>query len=552
MYTSFFGLNEKPFAITPNPRYLYMSERHAEALAHLMYGLNEAGGFIQLTGEVGTGKTTVVRTLLEQLPQHADVAVILNPRMTPTEFLLTICEELGIFLSDENTGSLKDLVDLLNSRLLTTHAKGRRVVVIVDEAQNLLTETLEQVRLLTNLETATHKLMQIILIGQPELRELLDRNELRQLAQRITGRYHLAPLSRDDTAAYVRHRLRVAGATRDIFSDRALREVHRVSHGVPRLINIICDRALLGAYTQEQHDIGVSLVRKAAAEISGKWRTHTWWQWAAIGAAITLLGAGIGFFWWQQQAQLVAPPPIITATPPAPVMPEPVAAPVPVVMDAAQALQEYPVDTGTDAAFTSLFGLWGAHVDRNAGRPCDQAVTQGLECVYQKGSWGLLRSLNRPAILQLSDDQGMAHQVVVTAVNEVSASLMLGGKLQEVSLASLSRYWNGDFLLLWRPKVRGQRALSAGMRGSEVYWLRSSLARLAGKVLPAKTNNVFDDELAKQLSDFQRAHRLNADGMAGLQTQVALDAAVSNDGSPSLNAPTNSTTQSATPTGNPT
>jgi general secretion pathway protein A len=546
MYTSFFGLSEKPFAITPNPRYLYMSERHAEALAHLMYGLNEAGGFIQLTGEVGTGKTTVVRTLLEQLPQHADVAVILNPRMTPLELLLTICEELGIFLSDENSGSLKDLVDVLNSRLLTTHAKGRRVVVIVDEAQNLLPETLEQVRLLTNLETATHKLMQIILIGQPELRDLLDRSELRQLAQRITGRYHLAPLSRDDTAAYVRHRLQVAGATREIFTERALREVHRVSHGVPRLINIICDRALLGAYTQEQPEIGASLVRSAAREVAGNWKVRPWWQWAVLGTAGVLLFAGVGFYWWQHRP--VVAPPVVVVTPPtpAPVLPEPVIAPT--LMDAAQALQEYPVDTGTDAAFVSLFGLWGARVDSTAGRACDQAVPQGLECVYQKGSWGLLRSLARPAILQLSDDQGVAHQVVVAAVNEVSASLLLGGKLQEVSLASLSRYWNGDFLLLWRPKVSGQRALSVGMRGSEIYWLRSSLAKLASKPAPAKSNNVFDDALSAQLADFQRAHRLNADGVAGLQTQIALDAAVSTDGSPSLNAPA----ASSTSTGNPT
>ncbi|MGE0114597.1 MAG: AAA family ATPase [Steroidobacteraceae bacterium] len=534
MYTSFFGLSEKPFAITPNPRYLYMSERHAEALAHLMYGLNEAGGFIQLTGEVGTGKTTVVRTLLEQLPQHADVAVILNPRLTPAEFLLTICEELGIFLSDENARSVKDLVDVLNSRLLATHAKGRRVVVIVDEAQNLLPETLEQVRLLTNLETATHKLMQIILIGQPELRDLLDRSDLRQLAQRITGRYHLTPLSRDDTAAYIRHRLQVAGAARDIFSERALREVHRLSHGVPRLINIICDRALLGAYTQEQHEIGVSLVRKAAAEVAGAWRVRPWWHWALAGSSVTLVCATLGILWWRQQAPEPATP-VMAAAPPAPApVPEPVVASEPVPMDAAQALRQYPAETGTDAAFVALFALWGAHFDHQAGRACDQALTQGLECVYQKGSWGLLRSLNRPAILQLSDDQGVAHQAVVAAINEVSARLILGDQPQEVSLASLARYWNGDFLLLWRPKVSGQRALSMGMRGDEIYWLRSSLARLAGQNLPARTNNVFDAELSAQLADFQRAHRLNADGIAGVQTQIALDAAVSDDGSPSL------------------
>ncbi len=260
MYLSFFGLSEKPFAITPDPRYLYLSERHAEALAHLLYGINESGGFIQLTGEVGTGKTTVVRTLLSRVPHHADVAVILNPRVTPVEFLLTICEELGLGVDEANRNSVKEMVDALNRRLLSAHADGRRVIVIVDEAQNLSAEVLEQVRLLTNLETPTQKLLQIILIGQPELRELLDRTDLRQLAQRITGRYHLKPLSREETQQYVRHRLRVAGAADEIFTPAALREVHRLSAGVPRVINVCCDRALLGAYTQERRKITPALV----------------------------------------------------------------------------------------------------------------------------------------------------------------------------------------------------------------------------------------------------------------------------------------------------
>src|ERR1700744_1703285 len=229
MYLAFFGLNEKPFSITPDPRYLFLSERHAEALAHLLYGVTEAGGFVQLTGEVGTGKTTVVRSLLAQTPQHAEIALILNPRMTAPEFLLTICEELGIGVPDEATGSLKDLVDILSQYLLRAHGNGKRVVLVVDEAQNLAPEVLEKVRLLTNLETNTQKLLQIILIGQPELRELLDRNELRQLGQRIPGRYHLNPLSREECSAYVRHRLRVAGATTDIFSPAALGAVYRLS-----------------------------------------------------------------------------------------------------------------------------------------------------------------------------------------------------------------------------------------------------------------------------------------------------------------------------------
>ena len=255
MYTSFFGLQEKPFAITPDPRYLYLSERHAEALAHLLYGINEAGGFIQLTGEVGTGKTTVIRSLLEQLPGHAEVALILNPRITPAEFLLTICEELHLQVPAESRASTKTLMDLLGHYLLDAHARGRRVVLIVDEAQNLSFETLEQVRLLTNLETATTKLLQIILIGQEELRALLGQPDLRQLAQRITGRYHLSPLSSAESAGYVKHRMRVAGATAEAFTPGALREIHRLSNGIPRVINVISDRALLGAFTREEHRV---------------------------------------------------------------------------------------------------------------------------------------------------------------------------------------------------------------------------------------------------------------------------------------------------------
>src|SRR6202789_4487171 len=261
MYLAFFGLNEKPFAITPDPRYLFLSERHAEALAHLLYGVTEAGGFIQLTGEVGTGKTTVVRSLLAQTPQHAEIALILNPRVTAPEFLLTICEELGIGVQDEATNSLKDLVDILSHYLLRAHGNGKRVVLVVDEAQNLAPEVLEQVRLLTNLETNTQKLLQIILIGQPELRDLLARNELRQLAQRVTGRYHLHPLSEAETGAYVRHRLRVSGATSDIFSNMSLSELFHLSGGVPRVINVVADRALLGAYTQDRHRVPTGFAR---------------------------------------------------------------------------------------------------------------------------------------------------------------------------------------------------------------------------------------------------------------------------------------------------
>ena len=270
MYTSFFGLNEKPFSITPDPRYLFMSERHGEALAHLVYGVTESGGFIQLTGEVGTGKTTLVRTLLlNRMPDNADVAVVLNPQLSVLEFLATICEELHIDVL-HNKGSIKAQTDALNRHLLKAHSEGRRTILIVDEAQNLSPAVLEQVRLLTNLETAKQKLLQIILIGQPELRELLARNDLRQLAQRITGRYHLEPLTREETAHYIEHRLKVAGALGEVFDGGAKKETFRLSQGVPRLINVICDRALLGAYSRESRRVDRRLIRRAAAEVRGQ------------------------------------------------------------------------------------------------------------------------------------------------------------------------------------------------------------------------------------------------------------------------------------------
>ncbi|MFL6620975.1 MAG: AAA family ATPase [Povalibacter sp.] len=541
MYASFFGLSEKPFAITPDPRYLFMSERHAEALAHLLYGITEAGGFIQLTGEVGTGKTTVVRSLLERMPGHADVAVILNPQLTPIQFVLTICEELGMFVRDEDAESLKDLIDLLNKRLLDAHSKGRRVVVIVDEAQNLSPETLEQVRLLTNLETASQKLLQIILIGQPELREVLDRVELRQLAQRITGRYHLDPLSKIESASYVTHRLRVAGANGEIFTAAALREVHRLSKGIPRIINVICDRALLGAFTQELHRVGPPLVRAAAGEVYGRAFSAPWLKGAvslAALAAVTVMAVGIWLLIRTQSPQ-AAPLAEVAANPPpaSEVVPSPAVEQVEPAktqsQDIAELLRDHPDQTTTEAAFAQIFSLWGGKFDPGAGRPCDQALRQGLECVYQQGSWGQLRTLNRPAILTLIDDSGSAHQVTVNAMNEGNVRVGLGDAQEEVSIASISRFWYGDYLVLWRPQVASPRALSAGMQGDGVRWLRRSLNTLQGRT-NAPVGDVYDAELVKMVEDFQRQHRLNVDGIAGVQTQIVIDTLSSNDGSPQL------------------
>jgi general secretion pathway protein A len=577
MYLAFFGLNEKPFSITPDPRYLYLSERHAEAMAHLLYGINEAGGFVQLTGEVGTGKTTIVRSLLAQAPKNAEIALILNPRMTAPEFLLTICEELGIGVPDSATQSLKDLVDILSQYLLRAHAAGRRVVLVVDEAQNLAPEVLEQVRLLTNLETNTQKLLQIILIGQEELRELLARNELRQLAQRITGRYHLSPLSSEETTAYVRHRLRVAGATADIFNRFALEEIYRLSGGVPRVINVICDRALLGGYSQDRHRITGQLVRNAASEVFGKRFTPPWLPWVGTAAAAAILAAG-SFALWRLQpwdwvhtsgkatsahaatataASIEAASPSAAASgagalatsgaePAVASGTAPAAAPggadaagtagAGPIESLSTLLAKDPADTTTDAAFSRLFDLWGIHYSVDGTDPCTQASLHGLACLTERGSLGQLRLYNRPAILMLTDATGASHEVVLTRLDGEHASIDLGKSAHQVGDGELSTYWMGDYVMLWRPEAAPVQTLSTGMRGASVRRLRRSLEKLAGIPDAGPGNDVYDASLASLVRQFQRNHRLTVDGIAGIRTQVALAGALASPGSPLLTA----------------
>ncbi len=269
MYREHFGLKELPFSIAPDPRYLYMSDQHREALAHLVYGIKSDGGFVLLTGEIGTGKTTVCRCLLERLPENSDIAFILNPKVTVQELLAAFCDELGILYPEGNT-SVKVFVDRINAYLLDAYARGRKTVLIIEEAQNLEPDVLEQVRLLTNLETSQRKLLQIIMLGQPEFRDMLSRPEMEQLAQRITARYHLGPLSKKDVSAYVNHRLAVAEVRSALFPPSTLDKLFRLSGGIPRLINVICDRALLGAYVQGKNRVDKSTLVKATREVFGK------------------------------------------------------------------------------------------------------------------------------------------------------------------------------------------------------------------------------------------------------------------------------------------
>ena len=328
MYAEHFGLKREPFSIAPDPRYLFMSEHHREALAHLLYGVRGGGGFVLLTGEIGAGKTTVCRCFLEQVPKRCNVAYIFNPKQTVIELMKSICEEFHIPIDETlaRGATVKDFVDPLNAFLLQAHAAGQSSVLIIDEAQNLSTDVLEQLRLLTNLETNERKLLQIILIGQPELRDMLARPELEQLAQRVTARFHLEPLNENETAHYIKHRLSVAGMSGLIPFDREARKrIHELARGIPRRINLLCDRALLGAYATGRDRVDRAIVDKAAGEVFDTrepgLRTITgprrrWLIGGGAVGAIAVLGA---MTWWlgSRGKTATAPPVAASASAPA-------------------------------------------------------------------------------------------------------------------------------------------------------------------------------------------------------------------------------------------
>ncbi len=553
MYTDFFGLNEKPFSITPDPRYLFMSERHGEALAHLVYGVTESGGFIQLTGEVGTGKTTLVRTLLlNRMPANADVAVVLNPQLSVVEFLATICEELHIDVG-HNRGSIKAQTDALNRHLLAAHAEGRRTILVVDEAQNLSPAVLEQVRLLTNLETAKQKLLQIILIGQPELRELLARTDLRQLAQRITGRYHLEPLTREETAQYIEHRLKVAGAVGEVFDNGARKAAFRLSGGVPRLINVICDRALLGAYSVSSRRVNGRLVRRAAAEVRGETGKAGWLR-PLLGAAAIAGIAVIGLSLWSyarlgtETTPAIETPATAVAAEPAPddpaaaavedtTEPAPTAAvaeaePEPSLNEQLKLARDL---TDTPTALASLLAAWGIDYKAGSRSACSQATAAGLACLYQRGSWSGLVQMDRPAVLTLVDDNGESHAVLLSAVYGDSAELSIGGVTVEHPVSSIMQSWFGQSVLLWRPHGGEPASLRRGSRGETVSWLRRSLADIdPGYASRNPDSDVYDAELEQLVRRFQQDNRLSVDGLAGQQTQIVVNSLLAVDGTPRL------------------
>ena len=523
MYKEYFSFTEPPFSIAPDPRYLYMSGQHREALAHLLYGIESDGGFVLLTGDVGTGKTTVCRCLLENLPAHCDVAFIFNPKLNVQELLATICEEFGIKVHSDNPSN-KIYVLHINTFLLEGHAKGRKAVLIIDEAQNLAVDVLEQLRLLTNLETSERKLLQIILLGQPELQELLARKDLRQLAQRIVARYHLHPLSKSETYAYVNHRLSVAGSGRQLFPPATLRRIYRLSQGVPRVINLLCDRALLGAYVQGKDKVDSTTLEKAAREVFGDTAAragHFRRTGFVLAGLAALFCAALAIAFYQRGSPAGAVKEMPAQTPATASAPAVVAPPTFDVL----VWPEADAQSGSEsAALIVLFHLWGLNYQASGGALCEQAGGQGLHCLSASGGLYDLRRLNLPAVLKFHDERGRTFYASMTSLDDRGAMMAMGdSSILQVNLAALARFWDGEYTLLWRAPPGYSGSLQEGAAGEPVLWLRKQLSQALGE-RTTNTSPRYGLELARQVRKFQVAEGLLPDGVAGPMTLIRLTA----------------------------
>jgi len=511
MYYSFFGLRESAFSIAVNPRYLYMSDQHREALAHLLYGIQN-GGFVMLTGEVGTGKTTLVRRLLEQLPENTDLAIILNPMASAPELLASICDELRI--PHPFSASLKQLTDALNHFLLNNHAQGRKTVLLIDEAQLLQIPVLEQIRLLTNLETTTDKLLQIMLIGQPELKELLATPQLRQLSQRITARFHLQALTLEETHAYVAYRLQIAGLENNPnpFPQNIIKLIHQHSGGIPRLINVIAERLLLGAYAQQKKIIDKVIFTQAIQEVTGNHPVLPQNTKAVTalfqGIVVVILVLLIAYF--NKSEFLLAQPEVITV---ASASSSSVASASSSSSNSSIAIKDYVNYWMKKKSAESLLMNFAGEAVFDFNSPCNVQSGQNYRCQKQQlSTWNQLVELNRPGLLTLVDENKKAFYVLVTGLN--ANQLLVRNYQQEKILlwTDIAPYWNGEFTFAWKSPVGFDMALQPGDQSPVVTWVAEQFAIMDNQST-ALTELIFTDNLKKRLQLFQLSRGIETTGL---------------------------------------
>ncbi len=522
MYHTYFDLTEPAFSIAVNPRYLYMSQQHKEALAHLLYGV-AGGGFVMLTGEVGTGKTTIIRCLLEQMPENTDIAIVMNPMSNVPELLTTICDELGASYTKDEP-SIKDLTDALHKFLLHNHTHGRNTVLLIDEAQLLSTQSLEQVRLLTNLETTTQKLLHIILVGQPELKTLLAKPELRQLAQRITARFHLTPLTLAETQAYIRHRLKVAGLPegRSPFPYAIIKRVHAFTGGIPRLINVICERCLIGAYASNKIRVDNTIFNAARKEVIGgleeKHSVHKsfYWKSALAIACVGLLSATL-YFTNTKHLPSVKSASISSASSAASA-----------TSAATSSAPEIAIRNYHDAEDV-FFEYLDVPLSPET-RPCGTNLKTSLQCTkISLNTWTDLKELNRPVMLIMSTPEKFSTYLVVIGLNNENA-LILNAQQQQivVPLNKIGRGWTGEAVYLWKRPPGFTETLLLGDTSPTVAWLAQQFAKIDKQKEPL-SDDLFSLALYERIKIFQRIKGITADGNINEQTLLKINEVVGAD-----------------------
>ena len=530
LYQQFFHFNTAPFSIAPDPHFIYMSKHHQEGLAHLLYGINQGGGFVALTGEVGTGKTTLCHCLLQQLPENIDIALILNPKLTAIELLATLCDELQISY-EQNQQSLKTLIDSLNRHLLETHAAGKRTVLILDEAQNLSLDVLEQIRLLTNLETSKSKLLQIILIAQPELKLLLEQPELRQLNQRITARYHLSSLSLAETHTYIKHRLSISGGNANIFERKAINKIYQLSKGIPRLINIICDRALLAAYVENTHIVTKKITANAAKEVfdipskSALWYFNKPLLASFIIIALVIFIFNLKFITPKKKLIILSGSFEKTAT----------------IKENEQqhkilnfkiSLEKTPQPL--NSAIAQLANLWGKQINSDTDSNCHFIKSTGLQCLLDKSDWQALIALNRPVIMEFSRPSAEKKYVLLTGLKNGDPVFNFNPN-RSFPVKNVLDLWDGYYLTLWQPPEPNITNLQSGQLSTAILWIRAHLAFTQKHSLSSSSgSNFFDSQLKTKIMQFQQQHQLVNDGIVGPKTFIHLSNLNAKNSTPKL------------------